>query len=274
MDLGLTGRVAVVSGSSRGIGLATALALGGEGCRVVVVARSADGVAEAAERVRATGAEVLPVVADMTVEDDVVRVVRSAGERFGRVDIAVSNVLGHVIDAAVEGAGPAAGRFAGMPAAEYAAEFAQLAVSAWLLARETVPLMRRAGWGRLVNVGSGVAREPKTDIPHVLPNTVRPVVAGLMRTLAARLAPDGITCNSVLTGGIATERNAAYFSWLARERGMPVADVLAGFTTDVPVRRMGEPAEIASLITFLCSARAGRLTGQSIPVDGGVNRHL
>ena len=127
----------------------------------------------------------------------------------------------------------------------------------------------RRRWGRICNIGSGVAREPTTDLPHILPNTVRAPVAGLYRVLAHRLAPEGITVNNLLTGSISTERNSSYWRWLAGERGQTVDEVTQGMRASIPLRRMGYPQEMAAVVAFLCSQRAARITGQSIPVTGG-----
>jgi 3-oxoacyl-[acyl-carrier protein] reductase len=197
-----------------------------------------------------------------------------ARDRFGPVGIAVSNVIGHVIDPETEGSGPGAGTFASMAPEDYRREFDHLFVSAWALAHAALPDMRAARWGRICNIGSGVAREPATDLPHVLPNTVRPAVAGMYRILAASLAGDGVTVNNILTGGILTERNRSYWKWLAGERGQTFEEVTAGVNARIPLRRQGEPEEMAALVAFLCSQQGGRITGQSIPVNGGGSRHL
>jgi 3-oxoacyl-[acyl-carrier protein] reductase len=275
MDYGLAGRVAVVSGGSRGIGRAIASVLAREGASVVITARTQSDLDEAAAGIDAVApGRVEAVAADMTVPSDVQRVVEVARERFGPVAIAVSNVIGHVIDAAKEGSGPGAGTFESMPAGEYRREFDHLFVAAWALATATLPDMRAQRWGRICNIGSGVAREPATHLPHVLPNAVRPAVAGMYRIMAHRLRGDGITVNNVLTGSILTERNRAYWDWLARERGAGVAEVTSGVTAGIPLRRMGEPDEMAAVVAFLCSRQAARVTGQSIPVVGGGSAHL
>jgi 3-oxoacyl-[acyl-carrier protein] reductase len=275
MEYGLADKVAVVSGGSRGIGKAIAQMLVGEGARVMLAARSQPDLDTAASEMAALGrGEVDAVAADMTDPAAVDAVVDATRRRFGPVAIAVSNVIGHVIDASKEGDGPAAGSFEGMPPEEYHREFQQLFVSAWALARAASVDMRAARWGRIVNIGSGVAREPATNLPHVLPNAVRPAVAGMYRLLAARFAGEGITVNNILTGSILTERNRSYWEWLARERDLPVEDVTRDFHAGIPLRRMGEPREMAALVTFLCSDRAAKVTGQSIPVVGGLSRHL
>ena len=148
------------------------------------------------------------------------------------------------------------------------------ATAAWQLARETIPDMLEQSWGRIVNISSGAAREPLIEVPHILGNTVKPAVAGLYRTVATRLAPHGVTVNNVLTGSIATERNRAHSAWLATQRGITPEEAARTLTDRTAVNRAGRPDEMAALITFLCSEQARSVTGQSIPVDGGVSRHL
>jgi 3-oxoacyl-[acyl-carrier protein] reductase len=275
MDYGLEGKVAVVSGASRGIGRAIAHTLAAEGALVMLCARTPANLDDAASEIDAIApGRVGAARADMTQPDQVQQVVDEARERFGPVQIAISNVIGHVIDPEKEGAGPGAGTFETMPANEYRAEFQNLFVSAWALAHFCLPDMREARWGRICNIGSGVAREPTTDLPHILPNTVRPAVAGMYRMLAARLAPEGVTVNNILTGSILTERNLSYWTWLAEQQGRSFDEVTSTFHSRIPLRRQGRPDEMAALAAFLCSNQASHITGQSIPVDGGVSRHL
>jgi 3-oxoacyl-[acyl-carrier protein] reductase len=273
MDLGIEGRVAIVSGGSKGIGFATARALLAAGCAVTISARNPAALESAKARLEAEAqGRVAAISADMTERAQVKAVVEQTIARFGQVDIAVSNVVGHVISQAESG--PHAGHFADLDPADFKAEFKQLLLSAWYLAEAVLPTMRARGWGRIVNVGSGVAREPAWHLPHMLPNAVRPAVAGLYRGLASRLASSGVTVNSVLTGSIATERNADYFTWLAKERGVDREDLLREMYAGSPIQRPGKPEEMAAVIAFLCSERARHISGQSLPVTGGVSRHL
>ena len=275
MDLELQGKVAIVSGGSKGIGRAIATMLASEGARVMIAARSQGPLDEAVEALREVApGRVAAIAADMTDPAGVADVVAATRATFGPVSIAVSNVIGHVIDSKKEGDGPGAGNFASMPSPEYRREFQHLFVSAWALAHEVIPDMQAQGWGRICNIGSGVAREPATELPHVLPNVVRPAVAGMYRIMAARLAGDGITVNNILTGSILTERNLSYWAWLAAQTGSTFEEVTASFHNRIPVRRQGDPKEMAALVTFLCSQQARHITGQSIPVEGGSSRHL
>lgn len=273
MDLGLAGRTAIVSGGSKGIGLATAEALLAEGCRVMIAARTEATLETARAQLDAVApGRVDALSADMTDAEAVERVVTTSEERLGPVDIAVSNVIGHVIEP--DKPGPHAGHFVDVPAEDYRTEFRQLYLSAWYLARAVIPGMKARGFGRILNVGSIVAREPQWEIPHILPNTVRPAVAGLHRSLAQELAAHGITVNNILTGSIATERNRAYFTWLAEQRGQELEPMLAAMYANHPVPRPGKPSEMAGLMVFLCSRQAAPISGQSIAVSGGRSRHL
>ena len=275
MDLGLDGKVAIVSGGSRGIGRAIATELVREGARVMLAARNQsdlDAAVASLDLIRP--GHVDAACTDMRDVDAVRRLVEVTNERFGTIGIAVSNVIGHVIDTKKEGPGPGAGTFTTIGPGDYRDEFSHLLMSAWVLADAVIPDMRAQHWGRIINIGSGVAREPMKELPHVLPNTVRPAVAGMYRIMARRLATDGITVNNILTGSILTERNRSYWEWLANERNLPVEEVRSVMTNSIPARRMGEPIEMAALAAFLASDVARNITGQSIPVDGGINRHL
>jgi 3-oxoacyl-[acyl-carrier protein] reductase len=275
MDLGIEGRVAVVSGASSGIGRASALTLAAEGCQVVMVSRTRANIEEAASEVdRTAPGRVEAVAADMTDPAGVSQAVQVATDRFGQVDIVMSNVTGYTLGAprAVEGSG--AGAFETAPPEAFRDEFRHLVLSGWLLAQATLGGMKDRHWGRIVNIGSRVAREPDTSLPHVLPNISRPAAAGVHRLLARRLAPWGITVNNVLTGDIETGRGQAYRTALAAKTAIDLESLIASQHQRIPVRRYGKPAEMAAVVAFLCSDRAGRITGQSIPVDGGMSRHL
>ena len=273
MKLGLHGKNALVSGGTAGIGMAIANRLADEGCNVVIVGRSSERAEAAAETIRAaTGANILAVSADMTEPDDIERAVQMGNEAFGQIDIAVANVIGHVIDP--ESAGPSPGHFGSVPPSEYGLEFKQLALSALGLVQRTLPQMKARGWGRILGVSSGVARESAWELPHILPNTVRPAAAGVMRLYSRECVGTGVTVNSLLTGSIETERNLAYVTWLAKERGISLDEARKSLTPGVPLRRSGQPDEMATVAAFLCSTSAAGINGQAIPMTGGTNRHI
>ncbi|CAN5302261.1 SDR family oxidoreductase [soil metagenome] len=273
MDLRLAGKSAIVSGGTAGIGLAIAERLLEEGASVMIVGRNVERAEAAVARLADHHtARVASHCADMTAVQGVADVVDAAQARFGRIDIAVSNVIGHQVEASADA--PPPGHFCTVAPIEYVHEFEQLVMSAWRLASAVVPQMRQQGFGRIINIGSGVARESAWELPHILPNTVRPAAAGLYRMLARDLVGSGVTVNSLLTGSINTERNRAYYTWLAAERGETLEQIDAESSAHIPLRRRGKPEEMAAVAAFLCSEAAGGISGQSIAVTGGTTRHI
>jgi 3-oxoacyl-[acyl-carrier protein] reductase len=261
VDLGIADRVAVVSGGSRGIGRAVAELLAAEGVRVVVAARGAEAVGEVVETIRKNGGVAHGVAADMTVAEEIERVVAQARERFGPPDIAVSNVHG-----------PGPGDFFDLTGDDFARAFREMTLSVIHLTRLVAPAMRERGWGRLINIGSGAAKEPPPELKHILANTVRASVVTLNRSLANEFGRDGVTVNTIGTGFIATDRMWDYVGGVGAQHGLAPADMMTQFSTGIPVGRPGRPEEIAAVVVFLCSAWAGYVTGQLIPVDGGALR--
>jgi 3-oxoacyl-[acyl-carrier protein] reductase len=147
-----------------------------------------------------------------------------------------------------------------------------MALSMVYLARAVLPHMREQKWGRIVNLGSGAAKEPPAELPHILANTARAAVVPLNKSLSNEFGRDGITINTIATGYIGTQRMRDYYARLAAERNMPVEDLVGELTANVPMRRLGTPEEMAGVIVFLCSELAGYVTGEFIAVDGGFHR--
>jgi 3-oxoacyl-[acyl-carrier protein] reductase len=261
VDLGLRDRVALVGGSSRGLGYAVAHELAVAGCRVVICARSADAVHDAAGRLRAeTSAEVVAVAADLNTADGI-EAVYGAARRLGPVDVLVTNT-----------GGPPAGRFEDHPPERWDDAVAQHLHSVLRLCRLVLPDMRERGWGRIITVTSIAVKQPVEGL--ILSNTVRAAVTGFARTLANEVARDGITVNNVMPGYTRTERLVHLAEHNAAQRGSTVADAYAAWEREIPMGRLGEPAEFAALVAFLASARASYITGASVAVDGGWIRSL
>ena len=258
MDLGLTGRVALVTAASKGMGKASAMGLAAEGARVVMCARTESDLKTAAEEIRAkTKAEVLAVTADVTKKDDVTALVDRAVKTFGHVDILVANA-----------GGPPRGFFEDMTDEQWQGAFDVSLLSVVRLVRGVLPSMKARRWGRILTIQSVSVKQPIPEL--LLSNAVRPGVAGMMKTLAGQLGKDGITVNTVCPGKIMTDRflGGQKISGLSRE------DYLARAVEDVPVRRIGTPEEFANVIVFLASERASYVTGVAVQVDGGLVRGL
>jgi 3-oxoacyl-[acyl-carrier protein] reductase len=246
MDLGLTGRTAIVCGASQGIGLAVAEALAEEGANVAMFARRREVLEREAERIGALG-----IRGDVTNPQDCERLVARTVEAFGGIDILVNN-----------SGGPPRG-----PALELDEEALEGAVSLLLLSAVrltnlSLRYLRKSDAGRIINIESRSVREPIENL--ALSNAVRPGVIGWAKTLAHELGSDGITVNSIATGQIDTARLAESFAQRSR----------AETENEIPLKRFGKPRELADVVCFLASARAGYVTGTTIPVDGGLTRGL
>jgi 3-oxoacyl-[acyl-carrier protein] reductase len=257
MDLGLTGRVAVVCASTGGLGEAIARALAAEGAHVVVSGRRGERAKEiAAELPSAVGVEV-----DLTSPSGPADLVAAARDAFGEVDVLVLN-----------GPGPKPG-----PAAAVDDDGLDSAVETLLrpqlrLLGLTLPGMRGRGWGRVLAVGSSGVAAPLPNL--ALSNLGRAALAGHLKTLAAEVAADGVTVNMLLPGRIATDRVAFLDETAAAKAGMSVDDVVTRSRATIPAGRYGEPAEFGAAAAFLCSAPASYVTGTALRVDGGLVRSL
>jgi 3-oxoacyl-[acyl-carrier protein] reductase len=240
MDLGLRGRVALVTASSKGLGRASAIALAEEGCKVVVCARGEEAL-RATEKDLAARTEVLAVVEDVTEESASKRLVDATVERFGAVDILVPNA-----------AGPPQARAMEVDDRQLAAALNANLLTSIRLVREAVPHMRDKGWGRICCITSYSVKQP---IPTLaLSNTARTALWAWAKTAAQDLFGDGITLNLACPGTHATER--------MKELGGGDG---AG---------MGDPADFGRAVAFLCSEPANYITGAALQVDGGATTGL
>jgi 3-oxoacyl-[acyl-carrier protein] reductase len=251
MDLGIGGRVALVMGASRGIGRGIALALAREGAKVALASPTRERVEAAAAEIEG---ETAAFVAD-TGDLDRLRALpgEAEAELGGPVEILITNT-----------GGPPAGEALDAGVDEWRKAYDHLVLAPRVLIETMLPGMRERGWGRIVNVGSSSTVEP---IPSLaLSNVHRLAAVGFFKTLAREVAADGVTVNTVATGRFATDRLAANWgSWEEMERGA---------VEGVPAGRLGDPSEHGDLVAFICSERAGFLTGTVIPLDGGMVRSI
>ncbi|MDQ6829397.1 MAG: SDR family oxidoreductase [Gemmatimonadota bacterium] len=256
MDLGLKGKIALVAAASRGLGLAIAEELAAEGASLIICARGADALHAARDAIAARGAEVEAIVADLSTANGIAAVAAAALQRHGRVDVLVTN-----------SGGPPAGRFDAHDWSVWQNAVDLLLRSAVELTRAVLPGMRERRWGRIINVTSIAVKQPVDNL--ILSNSIRAAVTGWARTLANEVAAEGVTVNNILPGYTRTERVESLARSTATAEGIDAAAVTARFTSQIPMRRLGEPREFAALAAFLASERASFITAQSIAVDGG-----
>jgi 3-oxoacyl-[acyl-carrier protein] reductase len=257
MDLGLTDRVAIVAASSRGLGKACALELAREGAHVVICARDGARLAATAAQIHdATGTEVLPIEADLTDSAQILHLADETLRHYRRIDVLVTN-----------NGGPPAGFFDDFDDGAWLAAHQLTLMSAVRLIRAVLPAMRAQQWGRIINITSISVKQPIDNL--LLSNVYRPGVVGLAKTLSAQVAADGITINNVAPGYTRTDRVLDLSQARATAEAKTVEEILAETTASYPMKRMGEPEELAALVAFLASERASYITGTTIQVDGG-----
>jgi 3-oxoacyl-[acyl-carrier protein] reductase len=257
MDLGLRKKAALVAASSQGLGRAVALELAREGASLVLCARGSAALEQTCSSIRSeTGVEVTGIVGDLTLPEDVERIVQVGIERFGRIDILVTNV-----------GGPPAGRFEALTREQWDEAHRLLLTSVLDLTRLVLPGMRERGWGRILNITSIASKQPVENL--MLSNSLRAAVTGFAKSLANEVAADGVTVNNILPGYTLTDRLDDLIGFLAEKEGLSPDEVRNRWESEIPMRRLGDPKEFAALAAFLVSERASYITGSSIAVDGG-----
>jgi 3-oxoacyl-[acyl-carrier protein] reductase len=258
LDLGLKGKVALVTAASKGIGLGTARVLAKEGMKVAISSRNS----ESLERARAiiskeSGGEALAVPADMTVRDELERLVETTSKKLGGVDVLVYNT-----------GPPKPGTFAELTYADWDEATKLLLLSAVTLTQAVVPGMKSRKWGRLIYITSLTLKQPMPNL--VLSNTVRLGVAGLSKSLSRELAPFGITSNGIIQGYVRTDRTLHLMEDRASKTGTSVEEAYKEMAKSVPLGRYGEPEEVGYLAAFIASDRGAYLNGAMFTVDGGL----
>ena len=261
MDLGLADQVVVVCGASRGIGYAAAELFAAERAALVVVSRNAASLDAATGRLRALGATVTPIVADLAQPEGPAHVIDGVMRVHGRCDVLVTNT-----------GGPVTGSALGHDWDAWTAASELLLRSAVELTRGLVPGMRERRWGRVIGITSIAVKKPVPSL--VLSNSLRAAVTGYYRTLADEVAADGVTVNTVLPGYTATERLDELADATVQRTGVSRESVFGRWTAETPAARLGTPHEVAAAIAFLASRHAGFITGQALCVDGGASRTL
>lgn len=270
MDLGLKDKVAFVAGASSGLGYAVALGLLNEGCRVAICSRSEERIqaaaAKLAQEAGTTSEQILPIVCDVTVEEDVERAYKEVADNWGGIHILVTNA-----------GGPPAGFVGDFTADQWRDAIELNLMSTINLSRHALPYIKTAaqeedGLARILMITSVSARQP---IPNLyLSNTTRAGVQGFAKTLSEELGPLGITVNTIMPGFTKTERLSELAEAVQKQTGKSIKEIEASWAEANALKRMGDPSEFAAAAVFLVSKPAAYITGIGLVVDGGRVKHL
>jgi 3-oxoacyl-[acyl-carrier protein] reductase len=262
MDLGLRGRVAIVAAASKGLGRAVAEELAREGAEVAICARTAVELENAAKRIgSACGREVFWRPVNVGDAGAVAEFAAAVEERFGRVDVCVTNT-----------GGPPSKLFAATTIEDWRVWNEQLLMGPVYFAQAVLPRMQKNKWGRFLTITSYSVKQPVEGL--LLSNALRAGVAGVVKTLANEYGADGITVNNVCPGYTRTERLDELAAMMGSRSGATAEEVFTGWKKLIPAGRLGTPEEFAAVVAFLVSERASYVNGVSLAVDGGTTRSL
>lgn len=254
MDLGIRGRVALVTGASAGIGEAVALALAAEGASLAVAARRRERLEEVARRAKIAGAtDARAFEVDLTNAGSVAQLAKNVQDAFGGIDILVLN-----------GGGPKPGTFTNVSLDDWDAGYRGVLRCMLELTDAVLPAMAARGWGRIVALTSSSVKQPIANL--TLSNAFRTALVAALKTLSVEVAAQGITVNSIATGRVLTDR--------LRQLYPDAESMEKAAKTDVPAGRVATPEEYAPMVAFLCSEPARYVTGQTIAIDGGLIKSL
>ena len=262
MDLGLTGRVAVIGGGSKGLGRACADSLAQEGTNLAICSRNAEELEAAAAEIRAAaGVEVLAVPGDLSRLEDIQRLIQTTVDRYGRLDIADAN-----------SGGPPSGRAADTDEETWSRSI-DMALSFFIrMGREATPHMRQQKWGRIVNILASTVYQPIDNL--VTSGVTRMGAVAYAKSLADEVGRDNVLVNNVAPGFLMTERMRHIFETRSEETGQDLESVLEAGSSRIPVGRFGRPEELGDFVAYLCSDKNTYVTGATILVDGGVVRSV
>jgi len=257
MDLNITGKVAIIGGSSKGLGKACAVALAKEGVNIVLCARRKETLQRTKSEIELLGVEVLALSVDMASAEDNQRIVDETIRKFGRIDILVNN-----------SGGPKPGTFREVTSDDLDDAYRSVLKYNIRMIQGCLPFMERNGWGRIVNITSITVKEPAPNM--VLSNIFRSSVVSFAKTISKELVSKGITINNVSPGYFKTDRVMQLMKVRSEAEGISTNEYEQRAILDFPHKRYMDPEELGNLVCYLCSEQARAINGTTIQVDGGM----
>lgn len=261
MNLKLKNKVAVIGGSSKGLGHGCAVSLAKEGANIVICSNDEKSLKAAAESIRNLGVEVLPLQVDMASKEDNEKTINETIKKFGRIDILINN-----------SGGPAAGNFFDFKDEDWEKAFNDVLLYVVRLTRMATPHMKKNNWGRIINLTSLTVKEPSENL--ILSNVFRTGVVSMAKTLSRELIKHNITINNICPGAFKTDRAIELMKKQAAKNNKTVEEIEAEAIKSMPLGRYQRPEELGDLVTFLCSELAEGITGTTIQIDGGIYHGL
>lgn len=261
MDCKLKGKVAIVGGSSKGLGKACALSLAKEGVNIVLCARNPKALEETQREIEGFGVEVLALSVDMTKEKDNERIVKETIDKFGRIDILINN-----------SGGPNPGSFRDFSLADFDQAYNSVLRYNINMIKLCLPYMEQKGWGRIVNITSVSVKEPMPTM--VLSNIFRTAVVSFAKSISKDIMARGVTINNVCPGYFRTDRITQLMEKESQDANVSVQEYEEEVVSGFPHKRFMSPDELGDMVAYLCSPQARSITGTTIQIDGGVNRGL
>jgi 3-oxoacyl-[acyl-carrier protein] reductase len=257
MDLGISNRVAIVTGSSQGIGKEIAYRLAKEGVNLTICSRNKKTLMKTAKDIKkATGVIINPIQTNLENKDEIKNMVTKTIEIFGAVDILINNT-----------GGPSPNLFLETKEKDWIDAVNQLLISTINCCYQIIPLMKKQKWGRIINMTSIAAKQPIERL--ILSNAIRAGILGFTKTLSNELAEDNVLINAICPGWTFTKRVKELAISKAEKYNQDYKEIIADWEKNIPLRRLAQPEEIANLVVFLSSEKASYITGTTIQVDGG-----
>ena len=262
MNLGIKGKVALVAASSKGLGRASAEALASEGVKLTIFSRNTSEITKTSNEIKKKyNIDVLPIKADVKKPSDIKKVIQSTIKKYKKIHILVNNA-----------GGPPSGTFDDFKIKDFEDALNLNLISAINLTKGALPYMKKQKWGRIVNITSLAVKQPIDGL--ILSNTSRTALIGLSKTISNEYAEYNILVNNICPGRIFTDRITQLANQRVKKDKIPFDDVIKQMEDDIPIKRLGRPEELGSLVAFLCSQKSSYITGTTIQIDGGLNKGL